>query len=92
MVVGLVMALIGCYYVYRIIQAQQNRHMFRKLSVQGNEIEIFEESDDSYFDKYLNEVLYLESTAYPPNPPIPSACTYPASGCRFEAFLTSAVR
>ena len=25
----------------------------------GNEIEIFEESDDSYFDKYLNEVLYL---------------------------------
>ena len=59
LVVGLVMALIGCYYVYRIIQAQQNRHMFRKLSVQGNEIEIFEESDDSYFDKYLNEVLYL---------------------------------
>ena len=27
--------------------------------MQGNEIEIFEESDDSYFDKYLNEVLYL---------------------------------
>lgn len=27
--------------------------------MQGNEIEIFEESDESYFDKYLNEVLYL---------------------------------
>ena len=27
--------------------------------MQGNEIEIFEESDDFYFDKYLNEVLYL---------------------------------
>jgi len=32
---------------------------FRKLNLKGNEIEIFEESDDSYFDKYLNEVLYL---------------------------------
>ena len=29
----------------------------------GNEIEIFEESDDSYFDKYLNEVLYLFENA-----------------------------
>lgn len=57
--VGLVMVLIGYYYMYKIIQAQKNKHMFRKLNVQGNEIEIFEESDDSYFDKYLNEVLYL---------------------------------
>src|SRR5699024_12429821 len=29
------------------------------LNFSGNEIEIFEENDDSYFDKYLNEVLYL---------------------------------
>ncbi|EEE8582949.1 hypothetical protein CV241_004692, partial [Salmonella enterica subsp. enterica serovar Javiana] len=28
-------------------------------NVQGNEIEIFEESEESYFDRYLNEVLYL---------------------------------
>lgn len=27
--------------------------------MQGNEIEIFEDKEDSYFDKYLNEVLYL---------------------------------
>ena len=31
--------------------------------MKGNEIEIFEESDDSYFDKYLNEVLYLFENA-----------------------------
>ncbi len=31
--------------------------------MQGNEIEIFEESDDSYFDKYLNKVLYLFENA-----------------------------
>ena len=33
--------------------------MLRKLSVQGNEIEIFENDVDSFFDKHLNEVLYL---------------------------------
>ena len=42
-----------------MIKIQKNRNVFRKLNLQGNEIEIFEESDESYFDKYLNEVLYL---------------------------------
>lgn len=45
--------------LYSIIQAQRNKHLIQRLSVQGNEIEIFEKSDESYFDKYLNEVLYL---------------------------------
>lgn len=44
---------------YQIIKIQKNKNLFRKLSVQGNEIEIFGEEDNSYFDKYLNEVLYL---------------------------------
>lgn len=42
-----------------LIKAQSNRSILRKISLQGNDIEIFEETDDSYFDKYLNEVLYL---------------------------------
>lgn len=42
---------------------KKNKNVFRKLNLQGNEIEIFEESDDSYFDKYLNEVLYLFENA-----------------------------
>ena len=29
------------------------------MNFKGAEIEIFESKDDSYFDKYLNEVLYL---------------------------------
>lgn len=45
--------------VYQIIKTQKNKNIFRKLSVQGNEIEIFGEEENSYFDKYLNEVLYL---------------------------------
>lgn len=42
---------------------QKNKNIFRKLNLKGNEIEIFEKSDDSYFDKYLNEVLYLFENA-----------------------------
>ena len=42
---------------------KRTKNVFRKLNLQGNEIEIFEESDDSYFDKYLNEVLYLFENA-----------------------------
>ena len=44
---------------YAIITTQKNKNIFRKVNLQGNEIEIFEENEDSYFDKYLNEVLYL---------------------------------
>lgn len=51
------------FIVYGLIRVQKNKNVFRKLNLQGNEIEIFEESDDSYFDKYLNEVLYLFENA-----------------------------
>lgn len=60
---GIVLTLVLCFFVYGLIKIQKNRNVFRKLSLQGNEIEIFEESDDSYFDKYLNEVLYLFENA-----------------------------
>ena len=46
-------------FLFKLISVQKNKIIFRKLNLQGNEIEIFEESNDSYFDKYLNEVLYL---------------------------------
>jgi hypothetical protein len=52
------LAILG-YIIYSIIETQRNKNIFRKVSLQGNEIEIFEEQDNSYFDKYLNEVLYL---------------------------------
>ena len=58
-VVGITITCLFSLIVYELINIQKNRNIFRKLNLQGNEIEIFEESDDSYFDKYLNEVLYL---------------------------------
>lgn len=47
------------FFCFQILLTQKNKNIFKKFNFQGNEIEIFEESDDSFFDKYLNEVLYL---------------------------------
>ena len=63
MVDGILMVTLLLFIVYGVIRVQKNKNVFRKLNLQGNEIEIFEESDDSYFDKYLNEVLYLFENA-----------------------------
>lgn len=60
---GLLIVGLVSFIIYRLIDVQKNKNIFRKLNLQGNEIEIFEESDDSYFDKYLNEVLYLFENA-----------------------------
>lgn len=56
---ALICAACSVAFIFSLIKAQKNKNIFRKISLQGNEIEIFEEQDDSYFDKYLNEVLYL---------------------------------
>lgn len=56
---GILIVTILGIFMYNLVKIQKNKNVFRKISLQGNEIEIFEESDDSYFDKYLNEVLYL---------------------------------
>ncbi len=63
MVDGLIIVILFLFIVYRLIYIQKNKNIFRKLNLQGNEIEIFEECDESYFDKYLNEVLYLFENA-----------------------------
>lgn len=49
--------------IFKIIRMQRTRNVFRKLNIQGNEIELFEDSEDSVFDKYLNEILYLFENA-----------------------------
>jgi hypothetical protein len=47
------------YFIYRAIENQRFNKCLTKLNIQGNEIEIFSDDKESYFDKYLNEVLYL---------------------------------
>lgn len=45
--------------IHEGIKLQKSARLFKKLIFKGSEIEIFEESKDSFFDKYLNEVLYI---------------------------------
>lgn len=56
---GVICTAILGFWVHSIIKTQKYKNFFKRVKVQGNEIEIFEEKDESYFDKYLNEVLYL---------------------------------
>lgn len=56
---GIILMVLLGNVIYKFIETQRFRNFFRKFSFQGNEIEILEENKDSYFDKYLNEVLYL---------------------------------
>ncbi len=50
---------VGSLWIYRLIKLQKDRNILRKLNIKGNEIEVFSESKESYFDKYLHEVVYL---------------------------------
>ena len=56
---GLLTTIIFGRAIYKLMIIQNNRNIFKKFNLQGNEIEIFEESQESFFDKYLNEVLYI---------------------------------
>ncbi|WP_286933439.1 hypothetical protein [Leclercia sp. UBA5958] len=56
---GFICTILACIFIYKLIKTQKNRNVLKKINLQGNEIEIFEESNESYFDRYLNEVLYL---------------------------------
>ena len=45
--------------IYRFVKFQYQKGFIKRISLKGNEIELFSEDKDSFFDKYLNEVLYL---------------------------------
>ena len=47
------------HYIKSAVTTQRYHYAVRKLSLQGNDIELFEDENCSYFDKYLNEVIYL---------------------------------
>jgi hypothetical protein len=51
------------YFIISSVKKQRFKATIKKLSLQGNDIELFENENDSFFDKYLNEVLYLFENA-----------------------------
>lgn len=56
---GLTMVIIFFIFCFGVVKKQKYKNLFKKLNIQGNEIEISEDNTESCFDKYLNEVLYL---------------------------------
>lgn len=58
-IAGLICFAIAVWGIYKSIEKQQFTKSLKKLNIQGNEIEIFGDNNESYFDKYLNEVLYI---------------------------------
>lgn len=60
---GCVGLVILSYFVANSVKRRRFKATVRKLSLQGNDIELFESENDSFFDKYLNEVLYLFENA-----------------------------
>lgn len=56
--IGICISIIG-FYLYHIIKLQLQGQLFKKIKLNNSEIEIFKKDDDSYFDKYLDEILYL---------------------------------
>lgn len=47
------------YVIYAALYNFTGKKLLRKINIKGYEIELFDENKDSYFDRYLNEVLYL---------------------------------
>lgn len=45
--------------IYKVACLQNTHHLFKKFNINGNEIEMFGMEQDSYFDRYLNEIIYL---------------------------------
>ncbi|MBQ8725807.1 MAG: hypothetical protein IJY84_01735 [Clostridia bacterium] len=58
-IAGILILVLSYFFAHQLIVLQKNKKIFKKVNVQGTEIEIFENKEESYFDKYLNEVLYL---------------------------------
>lgn len=58
-----VVVLICCIGIegYKILKNQIGKGLIHKINLKGKnvDIELFGDEDDSYFDKYLNEILYL---------------------------------
>ncbi|HDT8233421.1 TPA: hypothetical protein RD788_002837 [Listeria monocytogenes] len=50
-------------FTYKIVFLQHNKGIIKKLSVKGYDFEIMAGNDESYFDKFLNDVIYLFENA-----------------------------
>lgn len=55
----LIIGIVLFIFVHKIVGLQTNEKLIKALTVNGNSVEILEESKESYFDKFMNDVIYL---------------------------------
>ena len=56
LIISLILAGFGIFYIIRM---HRNQSRIKKLGIKGAQIEMFTKDGESYFDKYLNDVLYI---------------------------------
>lgn len=57
---GSIVLVLSTFWCFYFLRTKKHNNMFRKLKLGNNEVEFSgEKNDESYFDKYLDEVLYL---------------------------------
>lgn len=56
---GVLLILLMGSAIHTLVKMQAEKKMLKKIVFKDTEIEILQESKDSFFDSYLNEVLYL---------------------------------
>lgn len=59
LLVFLIFIFLLVYLIYKFINLQLNQQILKKVIFKGNEFEIFKDSHESYFDKFMNDVIYL---------------------------------
>ena len=48
-----------CLMLFKLYILQVNKNILKKIKIQGNEIELFQKDSDKYFDRYLNEIIFM---------------------------------
>lgn len=59
LIVLIVLLILGSFFLYKIVSNTISNVGIKKLNIKGNEIELFDGSKDSFFDRYLDEILYI---------------------------------
>ncbi|BAL82801.1 hypothetical protein SELR_10930 [Selenomonas ruminantium subsp. lactilytica TAM6421] len=58
-VVGVIIVIISVFLIGKVVLYQKSQGCFKKIKIADSEIELFDKKEESLFDRYLDEVLYI---------------------------------
>lgn len=59
LIFALILTFITSYFIFLIIKKLLCKNLFKRLKIQNLEMEVFGDNEESFFNKNLNEVVYL---------------------------------